>query len=195
MQVMMNQENARSQTVTAPSFKQPDSEPSENFPGADRIFWSSLVDQRREQRVDFRTTGKAYLLEKSGMTTHSEPVRIWTVDVSTSGCLIRSYEPIENSRVLLELVLPQLSGALIEARVVRNLDDVARYVDGKSRVSYLYGTQFLRVVSKNLLVVDIPEKPVVQPEESGESIPAVEDTDKPQNSIVGRIGRFFTSKS
>lgn len=129
--------------------------------GAGAQFWSRLVEQRREDRVDFRTTGHAYVLGPSGFTPIEQPVRIWTVDVSTTGALVRTYSPITSQRLLIELVMPQLAGSLIEAKVVRRLQDVARYLDGKDQASYLYGLRFSRIIKKSLM--SEPPKPVELP--------------------------------
>lgn len=117
-------------------------------------FWSRIVEQRRESRVDFRTTGFAFPLKPEGLAPLGAPVRIWTVDVSTTGALVRCYEKIESQRVLVELVMPQMAGSFIEGSIARSSEETARYLNGKERKSFLYGIQFTRLVKKDAVPQD-----------------------------------------
>lgn len=117
--------------------------------------WSEIVENRREERFDFRTTGFVFPLKEEGMEASQAPVRIWTVDVSTTGALVRSYEPIAAERVLVELVLPQMAGSLIEGKLVRSKEDVAKYVNGKELNSYLYGIQFTTLVERKSVPAEL----------------------------------------
>lgn len=120
-------------------------------------FWSRIVEQRREARVDFRTTGFAFPLKPEGLAPLAAPVRIWTVDVSTTGALVRCYEKIESQRVLVELVMPQMAGAFIEGTIARSSEETARYLNGKERRSFLYGIQFTRLIKKDSVPQDFLE--------------------------------------
>lgn len=136
-------------------------------------FWSRIIEQRREERLDFRTTGYAYALADMGTQPIAHPIRIWTVDVSTMGALVRSYQPLSAQRLLIDLFMLQLSNAVIEARVVRVSEEMSRYLNGRDRMSYLYGLQFSRLISRDTItwndlnVTDDPTPPM--PNKSPES--------------------------
>ncbi len=112
-------------------------------------FWTEIVEQRREGRVDFRATGNAFPLGESGDEPLGGSVRFWTVDVSTTGALIRICSPLECQRMFIELFMPQLANSLIEVKVVRTLEDDSQALSGKFEASFLYGLQFLQIVSKD----------------------------------------------
>ncbi|QDT34200.1 PilZ domain-containing protein [Thalassoglobus polymorphus] len=110
--------------------------------------WTEIVEQRREGRVDFRATGNAFPLGETGDEPLGSSVRFWTVDVSTTGALIRTCTPLECQRMFIELFMPQLANSLIEVEVVRTLEDDSQALSGKFEASFLYGLQFLQIVSK-----------------------------------------------
>lgn len=112
-------------------------------------FWARFVEQRREERLDFRTTGHAFELADSGMTPQSSAIRIWTIDVSTMGAKILCERPIESKRLLVHLYMPQLRDSLIEAGVKRSFTEQSQYITGKQRTIYVYGLQFFRILSKD----------------------------------------------
>lgn len=128
-------------------------------------------ENRYEDRVDFRTTGFAYTLGEEGFQPTEPPIRIWTVDVSTMGSLIRSYEPILSDRVLIKLFLPQLKETVIEAYIVRNLQDKAKLLNGKHQDSNLYGVKFTKMLPLSELEEELP-------------LPA--DENSPQEEILRR---------
>jgi hypothetical protein len=128
-------------------------------------------ENRYEDRVDFRTTGFAYILGKEGFKPTGLPIRVWTVDVSTMGCLIRSYEPIRSDRVLIKLFLPQLKETVIEAYIVRNLQDKTELLNGKNQDSNLYGVKFTKMLPLSELEEELP-------------LPA--DENSPQEKILRR---------
>ncbi len=121
---------------------------------ANHQFWSEIVEQRQEGRVDYRSTGNAFPLAEAGLFPVSSSVRFWTVDVSTTGALIRTYTPLKCQRMLIELFMPQLSNSVIEVKVVREKDTESQKLNGKVEESFLYGLKFMRVINKEAVVFD-----------------------------------------
>lgn len=119
--------------------------------------WSEFIEQRQEERIDFRTYGSLYPLGDEGTEPVSAPLKIWTVDVSTTGALVRSYAELDNNckRVLVQLVMPQLSDSLIEGKIMRSQQDVAIYLTGKEEESYIYGIQFTHIIKKSTVPVEL----------------------------------------
>ncbi len=115
--------------------------------------WSKIVEQRLEERIDFRTTGSIYPLGSEGTDPVSAPMKIWTVDVSTTGVQVRSYSELDSNckRVLVRLIMPEMKGTLIEGTVIHAKQETATFLNGKEKDSYLYGLQFTRLVEEKTI--------------------------------------------
>lgn len=124
---------------------------------------------RREERVDFRTTGLAYQLSDKGLDVVGTPVRVWTLDVSTIGCLMRSQKEFPEDRLLLRLFLPQLRETIIEAKVARKLKEKSRSLNGKEAESHLYGMEFINMLKLADLEAKLPHLPKESKADSGEA--------------------------
>ena len=120
--------------------------------------WSEIVDKRAEQRVEFRTTGALYLLKADGELASPVPIRVWTTDVSATGALIKSFEKFDHSKVLIELLMPELDGSLIEGRVVHQKQSITEHLNGLQEVSQLYGVHFEKFVPRSILSRDAAKK-------------------------------------
>lgn len=112
--------------------------------------WEKLVGRRQEECIDFRATGYAYPLGESDLEQIGHPCRVWTIEVSTFGALVRTYESIESPRLLMELFMPQFSSSLIEANIVCKTKDVTKQLNGKDQVSFLYCLQFQNLLEKEV---------------------------------------------
>lgn len=112
--------------------------------------------QRQEERVDFRTTGFAYQLPEEGLEPVGPAIRVWTVDVSTIGCMMRCNQEVQSKRIMLKLILPDMEETVIEASIVRNLEERAKLLNGKEKNSYLYGVKFDRRLCVDELGFTLP---------------------------------------
>ncbi len=148
---------------------------------ADISTWSKIVEQRQEERIDFRTIGSIYPLADEGTDPVSAPIKVWTMDVSTTGALIRSYSELDSNceRVLIQLVMPQLNELLIEGTIVRSKQSIAKYINGKEKESYLYGVNFTRIIEK----VTISEGLLNAPHVSVESETAPSKVDQSTTTV------------
>ncbi len=116
--------------------------------------WKELVKQRQEEFIDFRATGYVYPLGESDLERIGHPSRVWTIEVSTFGALVRTHESIDSPRLLIELFMPQFSSSLIEADVVCKTEDVTKQLNGKEQVSFLYCLQFQNLLEKEVAFHD-----------------------------------------
>ena len=104
--------------------------------------WSDLVTSHQDSCTEFRTTGALYLLGEEGLRPESGAMRVWTVDVSSKGARLKSFTEFENSRVLLELLMPELSESLIEAELVEHDVVTSKLINGQEETTYLYDAKF-----------------------------------------------------
>lgn len=112
--------------------------------------WKELVEERQEECIDFRATGYAYPLGDLNLERIGHPSRVWTINVSTFGALVRTFESIESPRLLMELFMPQYSSSLIVADIVCKTKDVTKQLNGKEQVSFLYCLQFQNLLEKEV---------------------------------------------
>ena len=145
-------------------------------PISDLKSWSDMVNNRREKRIEFRTTGTIFpplddpTSEDAKIATFPA-TKVWTVDVSTNGALVKSFQPIPQQRVLLELLMPELSGSIIEGELVRQETETVRHLNGKEETAYLHGVQFKKFVTKSEVANHLTWVREAKPEEpSSESV-------------------------
>lgn len=164
-------------------------------PTTDVAFWSKIVEQRREERVDFRTTGSIYPLGNEGTDPVSAPLKIWTVNVSTTGVQVRSFSELDSNckRVLVQLLMPEMKGTLIEGTVIHAKQETATYLNGKEKESFLYGLQFICLVDKATVREELLSispafmKGEASPPETGPTSPVAVTVDKLAKDVESRL--------
>ncbi|TWT57860.1 hypothetical protein KOR42_12270 [Thalassoglobus neptunius] len=113
--------------------------------------WSDIVEKRRELTTNFRTTGAIYSLPDEGFAPVCPPQRIWTIDLSNTGAVIKSYRSIEQDRVLLDLLIPELAGSIVEGRIVKREQEPALQVEAQSDEAFEYRVEFLKFVPRSAM--------------------------------------------
>lgn len=113
----------------------------------------NMDDRRSSPRVAYRTTGLAVMNFENADPGTARAVRIWTENFGVGGALIVSREPLDGTKVLIKLLLPQLGDSLVECFLVHtSVRESSGHAQGGGQ-SYWYGIKFGRRMNE----AELPE--------------------------------------